>query len=178
MAITATEIYRRYPDFYRAEVRDIFERGHDPFQPSRLVMTREASESIALNDVKRAIILAGSGMCTGGRVRHHIAHNISHRHASIVFVGFAAQGTLARHIIDGAKTVRVFGEEHRVRAGVYTINGFSAHAGRQELLDWQRDVHAEETFLVHGEKPAMKSMAKKLPRTEVRIPKLHQTFSI
>lgn len=178
MAITATEIYRRSPGFYRKEIRDIFHHESDPFHPSGLVLTRDVSESIALNSVERAVIMAGSGMCTGGRIRHHLVHNIANSKSSIIFVGYAAEGTLARHIVDGARTVRIFGETYPVRANTYTINGFSAHADRQELLDWARDVHAGDTFLVHGEKKSMTSFAAALPHTKVHMPAMHQSFRI
>lgn len=178
MAITATQIYRRYPDFYREEVREVFEHGHDPFHPSGLVMTRDTAESMKLNTVRGAIILAGSGMCTGGRVRHHLVHNISRDDASIIFVGFAAKGTLAREIVDGRKTVHIFGEAHRVRASVHTINGFSAHADRMELETWRKDVKPGDTFLVHGERETMKSVAESMKARRVHIPHKHQRYAI
>jgi metallo-beta-lactamase family protein len=177
MAITATEIYRRYPDFYKPEVRALFENSTDPFHPSELRITRETSESIALNSISGAVILAGSGMCTGGRVRHHLVHNISRRDSSIIFVGYAAERTLARVIVDGAKEVHIFGERHKVRASVHTINGFSAHADKQELLDWYGNAHTGTTYLVHGEQASMENFAGELSGT-VRIPKLHQKFGL
>jgi len=129
MAISATEIFKRHPECYSPEVAKLFREGRDPFDLPGLHFTRETAESIALNRVSGgAVILAGSGMCTGGRVRHHLRHNLWRKDSSIVFVGFAAIGTLARQIIDGAEKVRIFGEEIPVRARLYTINGFSAHA--------------------------------------------------
>jgi metallo-beta-lactamase family protein len=177
MAITATEIYRRYPDFYKPEVRALFENSTDPFHPSGLRLTRETSESIALNSISGAVILAGSGMCTGGRIRHHLLHNISRSDSSIIFVGYAAERTLARAIVDGAREVSIFGERHPVRAGVYTINGFSAHADKEELLGWYGNAHARTTYLVHGERKSMEKFAGNLSGT-VRMPGLHQGFSL
>ena len=103
--------------------------------------------------------MAGSGMATGGRVRHHLKHNLWRPDAGIIFVGFAAQGTLARIIIDGAKSVRIFGEEIPVKAKVHTIGGFSAHADQQELLAWHRSARAARTYLVHGDEKVMKTFA-------------------
>jgi metallo-beta-lactamase family protein len=117
-------------------------------------------------------------MATGGRVRHHIRHNIWRVDSSFVVVGFAAVGTLARIIIDGAKTVRLFGEQIPVHARVYTIGGFSAHAGQNELVAWQRPSKAKRTFLVHGEETAMRTLAPLLAGTEVVMPRLHEVVEL
>ena len=118
-------------------------------------------------------------MCTGGRVRHHLKHNLGREHSSVVFVGYAARGTLARHIIDGAESVDIFGEEFVVRAAVYTIGGFSAHAGQNELLAWHRDTGKPDvTFLVHGEKESMSTFGRLLGGGRVEMPELHQVFEL
>jgi metallo-beta-lactamase family protein len=122
--------------------------------------------------------MAGSGMCTGGRIRHHLKYNLPRAECDIVFVGFAANGTLARTIIDGAKEVGIFGERIAVRAQIHTINGFSAHADQQQLLAWQQQTGAARTFLVHGEETAMKSFAQTLSKTQVEMPELNQTFEL
>jgi metallo-beta-lactamase family protein len=122
--------------------------------------------------------MAGAGMCTGGRVRHHLQHNLGHEESSIVFVGYAAAGTLARRIIDGAKQVTVFGEDIPVRARIYTINGFSAHADEAELLAWQKQTGAKRTFLVHGEESTMNQFAARLGDTHVEMPLPNQTFEL
>ncbi len=180
MAISATEIFRRYPDCYEPAVARLFREGSDPFQLSGLHFTRETAESIALNRITGgAVILAGSGMCTGGRVRHHLKQNLWRRESSIVFVGFAARGTLARQIIDGAREVRIFGEPTPVRASIHTVNGFSAHADQAELLAWHGKLgRPARTFLVHGEEETMATFAKLLPDTEVDMPKLGQRYSL
>ena len=117
----------------------MFREGRDPFALPGLHFTREASESIALNRIGGgAIIMAGSGMCTGGRIRHHLRHHLWRADSSVIFVGFAAEGTLARRIIEGAREVEIFGERISVRARIHTINGFSAHADQAELLAWRR----------------------------------------
>ena len=121
--------------------------------------------------------MAGSGMCSGGRVRHHLKHNLWREESSVVFVGYAAGGTLARIIIDGAPQVRLFGEEIPVRAGIHTINGFSAHADQKELLAWHRRTgNPGRTFLVHGEPETMRHFAQQLSDTHVEMPALHQEF--
>jgi metallo-beta-lactamase family protein len=180
MAISATEIFERHPECYEADVAELFGEGRDPFHLPGLHFTRETAESIALNEVTGgAVILAGSGMCTGGRVRHHLRHNLWRKESSVIFVGFAANGTLARHIVDGAKKVRIYGEEIPVRAKVYTINGFSAHADQAELLAWHHEIGApERTFLVHGEEEVMSGFALKLQNTKVDMPKLGQSFTL
>jgi metallo-beta-lactamase family protein len=179
MAISATEIFERHPECYEAEVAELFREGRDPFHLPGLHFTRETAESIALNRISGAVILAGSGMCTGGRVRHHLRHNIWREESSVVFVGFAAIGTLARRIIDGAKQVRIFGEEIPVRAKIHTINGFSAHADQAELLAWHKHIGTPaQTFLVHGEEDIMARFAAKLKNTHVEMPTLGQSFTL
>jgi metallo-beta-lactamase family protein len=179
LAIGATEIFRRHPGCYGSAVADLFARGRDPFGFAGLRFTRDPAESIAINRISGgAVIMAGSGMCTGGRVRHHLRHNLWREEAGIVFVGFAARGTLARQIIDGAREVELFGEPVSVRAQIHTINGFSAHADQQELTDWQHAIaKVERTFLVHGEETAMSVLADKLPGT-IEMPCLHQAFPL
>ena len=179
MAISATEIFRRHPECYDAETAALFREGKDPFALPGLHFTRESAESIALNDIAGgAIILAGSGMATGGRVRHHLRHNLWREDSSVIFVGFAARGTLARQIIDGASTVNLFGEQIPVRARLFTINGFSAHADQSELIAWQRPVGAPRTFLVHGEDEVMRQFALRLQGTAVEMPTLGQEFEL
>lgn len=151
MAISATEIFRRHPECFDLEFLRELEHG-DPFAMPGLHFTRETSESMAINSIDSgAVILAGSGMCNGGRVRHHLKHNLWRERSSVVFVGYAAEGTLARRIIDGAKTVYIFNNEIPVRAQIWTINGFSAHADQPGLLDWLGDSPRRKVFLVHGE---------------------------
>ncbi len=180
MAISATQIFARHPECYNPETLDVMTHGHDPFDFPGLHFTRETSESMAINMVNGgAIIMAGSGMCTGGRIRHHLKHNIWNRRNSIVFVGFAARGTLARQIIDGAKRIKIHGEEIQVNASIHTIGGFSAHADQSELLDWHKLTGAPKTtFLVHGEQSCMQVFADKLQNTHVEIPSMHQQYTL
>ncbi len=144
MAISATEIFRHHPECFEPATAKLFQEGHDPLALPGLHFTRETAESVAINGVHGgAVIMAGSGMCTGGRVRHHLQHNLGREDSSVVFVGYAAIGTLARTIVDGAKQVNILGENIPVRARVYTINGFSAHADQAGLLAWQKQVGAK-----------------------------------
>jgi len=180
MAISATEIFDRHPRCYNEATRALFENGGDPFRLPGLHFTRDMGESIALNQIRAgAVILAGSGMCTGGRIRHHLKHNLWRRESTILFVGYAARGTLARQIIDGAKRVHIFGEEIPVRATIHTINGFSAHADRDELLAWHHKIKGvARTFLVHGDEEPMGHFAKRLPKGTVEMPRLHQRYAL
>ncbi len=180
MAISATQIFERHPECYDAETLEISHNENDPFDLPGLHFTRETAESMAINQVYGgAVIMAGSGMCTGGRVRHHLKHNLWHQKNSVVFVGYAAQGTLARRIVDGAKRVNIYGEDIPVRASIHTIGGFSAHADQAELLAWhQQTGNPKTTFLVHGEEDSMETFAQKLTGTQVEMPKLHQAYKL
>ncbi len=179
MAISATDIFERHPECYEPEVAELFFAGQDPFRPPGLHFTRETSESIALNRIGGgAVIMAGSGMCAGGRIRHHLRHNLWRADSSVVFVGFAAAGTLARQIIDGAGQVTIFGERISVRARVHTINGFSAHADQAELLSWHAKTRANRTFLVHGEEAVMRAFAGKLGGAHIETPALGEAFEL
>jgi metallo-beta-lactamase family protein len=180
LAIAATEVFKRHPGCYSDSIGHLFANGLDPFGLPNLHLTREPAQSIAINRISGgAVIIAGSGMCTGGRVRHHLRHNLWRSEASVFFVGFAANGTLARRIIDGARSVDILGDDVAVRARIYTINGFSAHADQQELIEWHnRVVGTETTFLVHGEETAMTVLASRLRGGRITLPELHQAFPI
>ena len=180
MAISATEIFRRHPECYDAETLEMFRGGKDPFALPGLQFTNETAQSMALNRISGgAVIMAGSGMCTGGRVRHHLKHNLWREDCSVVFVGYAARRTLARSIIDGAKKVHIFGEEIPVRARIHTINGFSAHADQAELLAWHGQTGTPgQTFLVHGDEDAMQKFATLLEDTRVDMPVLNQSYEL
>jgi metallo-beta-lactamase family protein len=179
MAISATEIFRRHPESYDEKTAEMFRDGHDPFQLPGLHFTRETASSIAINNIRGgAIILAGSGMATGGRISHHLKHNLWRPECSVVFVGYAAEGTPARRIIDGAPHVRILDEDIPVRARIHTINGFSAHADQAALLTWQQATQAGRTFLVHGEESSMQQFASKLSGTRVEMPKLNEAFDL
>jgi metallo-beta-lactamase family protein len=179
MAISATQIFERHSECFNKQTQQLFRDRKDPFQLPDLTFTRETADSKAICHVASgAVIMAGSGMCTGGRVRHHLRNNLSREESSVVFVGYAGKGTLARHIIDGATRVRIFGEEIPVRARIHTIGGFSAHADQQELLEWHSQTRADLTFLVHGDEEVMRHFAARLKNTQVIMPNLNQTISL
>lgn len=175
MATLVTRVYRDGLDELLPEVAAVFARGGDPFVPPSLKFTVTSEESKRLNDVHGgAVIIAGSGMMTGGRVLHHLKHNLWREAASVVVVGYQARGTLGRALVDGAKAVRVFGEEIAVRASVHTIGGFSAHADRADLEAFVSASPAAELLLVHGEPEAMDAFAaaQRAAGRRVRTPEL------
>jgi metallo-beta-lactamase family protein len=179
MAISATKIFQHHPECFDTETWAVFQDGRDPFTLPGLHFTRDTAASIGLKQIKKAVIIAGSGMATGGRIRHHLRHNLWRREASVIFVGYAAHGTLARQIIDGAKMVRIFREKIEVKAQVCTIGGFSAHGDQKVLLDWHAHTgNPEITFLVHGEEEAMTTFGGLLKNTRIETPALHQEFEI
>ncbi|MEQ8663452.1 MAG: MBL fold metallo-hydrolase [Gammaproteobacteria bacterium] len=164
LAIEATEIYMRHTALYDDEARRLFSRQHRLSGIPRLHFSRTAEESMALNALdEAAIIIAGSGMCTGGRIRHHLKHNAWRRNCHIVIVGFQARGTLGRQLVDGARRIRLWGETVKVAATVHTLGGFSAHADQRELVDWYRHVRGTPpVVLVHGEPAAQATLATRL----------------
>jgi metallo-beta-lactamase family protein len=150
----------------------------------RVVFVEDVAESMALNRIRSgALIIAASGMCDAGRIKHHLAHNLSRKECSIVFTGFQAQGTLGRRIVDGAASVRVLGEDQPVRAEIHTIGGLSAHADQAGLLGWLRNFRRppRATYVVHGE-PAATAVFGNAIRAElgwnVMTPATHSTVEI
>jgi metallo-beta-lactamase family protein len=179
MAISATQIFERHQECFNTQTRELFRDHRDPFALPGLHYVRETAESMALNRLTGgAVIMAGSGMCTGGRIRHHLRHNLGRSQNAVLFVGFAGRGTLARRIIDGARTVSLFGEEIAVHASIHTINGFSAHADQAELRAWHAQTAAGRTFLVHGEREAMLKFAAQLGTAQVDMPVRNQQFEL
>lgn len=152
LAEKATMTYLAHPECFDEEAKLLLKAGglEDSI---KLRFTQSVEESMALNRVRsHAVIIAGSGMCEGGRIRHHLKHNLWRPECSIIFSGFQAKGTLGRRIVDGARAVNIFGEEIAVKAAIYTLGGFSAHADRKELLDWLSAFkNSPQVFVVHGE---------------------------
>jgi metallo-beta-lactamase family protein len=154
MATKVTEVFAHHPAYLDAEMRGLIARDTSPFDLASLVMARTADESKAINAIRgTAVIIAGSGMCTGGRIKHHLVRNLPRRESTVLFVGYQAGGTLGREILDGAKRVRILGDQVPVRARVARIGGFSAHADRDELLRWASVLKRppKGAFVVHGE---------------------------
>jgi len=177
LAIKATRIFKDNPDFFDDETLHIF-NSKDPFHLPNLFLTDEVEESKAINQVKSsAIIIAGNGTLSGGRILHHLKNNLWRPECSLVFVGFQPKGTLGRKLVDGAEKVHLFGEEVEVRAKIHTINGFSSHAGQRELLEWINFIQApEKVFLVHGEPEKMEIfkglLSSRFPPHKLSIPQL------
>jgi metallo-beta-lactamase family protein len=156
LAVTATEIFRTHTEYLDRETDRIFlQDNEDPFGFRRLRYVREVEESKQLNGLSYPhIIISASGMAEGGRILHHLRNNIGKKNNLVLFVGYAAKDTLARKIMDGEKVVRIFGEEHKVKARVEVMDSFSAHADRRDLLDYVKMSSPEKlkhVMLVHGE---------------------------
>jgi len=167
LAIKATELYNKYPLQLSDEVEWQAAVGEDPFSFRWLETTSAREESMEINKIEeRAIIIAGSGMCTGGRIMHHLKNRLWNPLNAVIFVGFQVEGTLGRRIIDGAEFVRIYGEEIITKAQVYTINGFSAHADQHDLIEWIRPVKGLKTLcLIHGEEEKMEIFAEMIKET-------------
>lgn len=170
MATNATGIYRRHLKLLNADARAKFGGRSDPFSFPALRYTRTTQESVQINAISSgAVILAGSGMVTGGRVLDHLRHNLGRPQSSVVFVGYQAAGTTGRSIVDGAEMVRIHGRPIQPRASVHTIGGFSAHAGQSKLVEWVEQTGADEVILVHGEERGMKPLASKLKARDIGL---------
>jgi len=182
LAIKATEIFRKNKKYYDEEAMAIVDQGFDPFDMPNLRFTPSTEESIAINRKPGpAIVIAGSGMCTAGRIKHHLKHNLWRSGASIVIVGFQAMGTTGRRIVDGEKRVRVFREDVAVAAKVSTIGGFSAHADQKGLLKWAGNFTESHprVFVTHGEQTASETLAAKLKEDlnlETYVPRMRESL--
>ncbi len=157
MAIEATEIYVRHSELYDKEAAELWRHARDrPLLPN-LRLTRTANQSMQINRIHSgAIIIAGSGMCNGGRIRHHLKHNIWRSDCHVIIVGFQARGTTGRALVDGADTITLWGETIRVAAKIHTVGGLSAHADQAGLLNWYKHFrNRPPVVLVHGEEEAM-----------------------
>ncbi|MCX5849270.1 MAG: MBL fold metallo-hydrolase [Deltaproteobacteria bacterium] len=162
LAIKATEIFRRYRSYLDGETQSLLKKGEDPLDLPQLQFSSSTEQSMQINDMKgSAIVISASGMANAGRIKHHLRHNLWRPGASIVFVGFQAEGTPGRKIVDGAKTIRIFNEDIAIKAKIWTINGFSAHAGQSQLLEWLGNFQNKKmpVFLVHGELAAQEQLA-------------------
>jgi len=154
MAVRVTDIFERHPEVLDAAMRARMARRASPFRFPGLKLIRTVDESKAINHISGTVmVIAGSGMCTGGRIKHHLVRNLPRRESTVLFVGYQAGGTLGREILDGAKRVRILGDQVPVRARVARIGGFSAHADRDELLRWASVLKRppKGAFVVHGE---------------------------
>jgi metallo-beta-lactamase family protein len=154
MASRITRVFENHPELFDREMQKYVRMHKSPFDLPGLELAGTSNESKAINDIRDSImVIAGSGMCTGGRIKHHLVNNISQRQNTIMFVGYQAVGTLGRSIVDGAERVRILGEKRRIKARIVRVNGFSAHADSTELLEWlqELEVPPRRVFVVHGE---------------------------
>jgi len=160
MAAKITEVFQHHPELFDEEMTEFVGQHESPFNLPGLKVVSSSEESKAINHIKGTVmVIAGSGMCTGGRIKHHLVNNITRPQSTIMFVGYQAVGTLGRQIVDGAKKVRILGQKYKVRAKVVRIGGFSAHADRNELLNWLEGLKAAPSniFVVHGEADSAKA---------------------
>ncbi len=163
MAIRVTDVFRHHTDLFDDDAAELLRSGVHPCDLPGLQLCRTVDESKAINYIRGSVvIIAGSGMCNGGRVKHHLVNNIIRPECTILFVGYQAVGTLGRQIVDGAETVRIHGQHLPVKAKVIKIDGFSAHADKDELLQWIsafKEIPPRKVFIIHGEERASKEFA-------------------
>ncbi|QHI71860.1 MBL fold metallo-hydrolase RNA specificity domain-containing protein [Aminipila terrae] len=165
MATTATEVFRRNAQVFDEETKEYILKGDNPLDFKNLKFTRSTADSIFLNmDKHPKVIISASGMCEAGRIRHHLKHNLWNPKSSIIFVGYQAEGTLGRMIVDGVKDVTLFGEDIHINAEIYNLQGFSGHADRDGLLSWLGGFSEKpsEIFLVHGESESKHALAQSI----------------
>lgn len=184
LAVKATEVFKRNAGVFDEEARDLLKKGDNPLKFDNLHFTQSVEESKALNfSDEPKIIISSSGMCEAGRIRHHLKHNLWKKNSSIVFVGYQAEGTLGQRIRDGAKKVKLFGEEIHVNAEIYNVEGFSGHADKNGLLNWLKGFKEKpcRLFIVHGEGQAKEDFAKEVEQQlgiECIIPEYNEVYEI
>jgi metallo-beta-lactamase family protein len=182
MAVNVTDIFKRYRQLMDEEALALIEQGETLFGFPGMQLVRSIGQSKAINHIKGScIIMAGSGMCTGGRIKHHLVHNISDTDSTILFVGYQARHTLGREILEGRRNVRIHGQARAIRARIEQIHGFSAHADRSTLLKWISHLKSppEQIFLTHGETESAESLAGEIRRQTgwpVMIPEYRQEW--
>ena len=164
MAIEATRIYERHSRIYDQQACNWYRQNPHAFQLPNLTLSDSNDDSMRINEiVSGAIIIAGSGMCNGGRIKHHLKHNIWRENAHVMIVGFQAAGTIGRALVDGARIIRLWGKETQVKARIHTVGGLSAHADQDGLAQWYGQIKdTPPVVLVHGEAEAMDQLAQRL----------------
>jgi len=182
LATAATAIFQKYREYYDQETSEVINRGGDPFQFPGIKFTQTAEESKTLNNTRRSIIISASGMCDAGRIRHHLKYNLWRPESTVLFVGYQAEGTLGRQLLDGVKKVRIFGDDIAVKADIRFIDSYSAHADQAGLIAWVKkfSVPPGEVILVHGEQESTNTLAGLL-RTEglkVTVPQWQQVMEL
>lgn len=184
MAIKVTDVFKKHPELFDEEALELLHKGEHPCDLPGLTMSNTTDQSKAINHINgTAIIIAGSGMCTGGRIKHHLKNNISRPESTILFVGYQAVGTLGHIILDGVDPIRIFGEEHEVKARIEKISGFSAHADQNELLRWISALKKPPrcVFVTHGEPDAAHTFGSLLSEKNgwnVEVPEYQQEITL
>lgn len=184
MAVRATEAFQANPNCFNDETKRLVLNGDNPFEFGNLFYVKSQQESMKLNKFNfPKVIISASGMCTAGRIRHHLKHNLWKGNNSVVFVGYQAEGTLGRRILDGEKNVKILGEDISVESNIYDLEGFSGHADQNILIDWLRNFEKKpkKIFVVHGEKESSNEFAKLIEMelgVDVIVPNLGDGFNI
>jgi len=184
LTVSATEIFLRNPDCFDEDTLNLINIGNNPLDFRNLRFTRTVEESRQLNISKESkVIISASGMCTAGRIKHHLKHNLWRKESSIVFVGYQAQGTLGRRIKEGEKVVKIFGEEIQVNAEICSLEGFSGHADREGIIQWIKSFKnkPQKIFVVHGEEQAAEEVSRKIEeelKIKTHIPELGESLSV
>jgi metallo-beta-lactamase family protein len=182
LASGATDIYRRHREAFDEEAWKLVGEPGGIFDFPNLHYTASADESRALNDKKGIVIISASGMADAGRIRHHLKHNLWRPEAHVVIVGFQAQSTLGRRLLDGAKEVRIFGEEIAVKAHIHELTGLSAHADQEQLLEWASHFKPPRlTMVTHGEPTAAMTFSHLLEERlhfKVDVPDMNEIFEL
>jgi metallo-beta-lactamase family protein len=186
LAANATDIFRLHPELYDQETRDFLteSRSRDPFGFECVTYVRQVADSKALNRLKQpVVIISASGMCEAGRILHHLKNNITDGRNTILFVGFQAEHTLGRKILNGQPVVPIFGDDYKVNAAIKRIDGYSAHADHNGLLNWLKSAQdrgeLKQVFMVHGElenSMALAQAAREQGAPEVLVPERGQSF--
>jgi len=167
MATTATEVFKKNAQVFDDETKEFIIKGDNPLDFKNLKFTRTSEESQMLNaNHEPKVIISASGMCEAGRIRHHLKHNLWNEKSSIVFVGYQAEGTLGKLLLDGAQEVTLFGEKVQVNAQIHNLEGFSGHADKDGLMTWLKGFQKEpkHIFLVHGEPDSKEAFAEAVKR--------------
>jgi len=184
LTVSATEIFLRNPYCLNEKTLNLIKAGNNPLDFHNLKFTKTVEESKQLNFSQESkVIISASGMCTAGRIKHHLKHNLWRKESSIVFVGYQANGTLGRRIKEGEKVVKIFGEVIQVNAEIHSLEGFSSHADREGIMWWIKGFKnkPKKIFIVHGEEEAMEEVSRKIEeelKIKTHIPELRETLSI
>jgi metallo-beta-lactamase family protein len=183
MASKATEIFRMYPNFYDEDARRLLEKGDDPFKFPGFHITESVEDSKRLIDKHGAVIIAGSGMCTGGRIIHHLKNNLENPKTNVIIIGYQVEGTLGRELVEGEPIVKIFGKKVEVNAQVHTLGGFSAHGDQRDLRYWLRGFgrSPKMVFVTHGDKEIAIGFASNIKSEldlDAEVPEMDEEFEL